>query len=198
MQRFWMTTAASLLVLAAPAMAADEVGDAGETLATAQVVGNVTIINGTLANLGTAPIDDIDLYQIFLSSPTTTTVTVTSNLTADNDSQLFLFDSAGVFLVVDDDSGPGLLPQLDPEDFAGLLAGTYYLGINLFNTDPILAGGVLSGWNRNPVPFQTGPYTINISQDGAVPEPTTWAMILFGFGATGLAMRRRRATLQRA
>ena len=28
---------------------------------------------------------------------------------------------------------------------------------------------------------------------GAVPEPSTWAMMLIGFGATGYAMRRRRA-----
>jgi hypothetical protein len=28
--------------------------------------------------------------------------------------------------------------------------------------------------------------------DGAVPEPGTWAMMLLGFGATGVAMRRRR------
>jgi len=39
--------------------------------------------------------------------------------------------------------------------------------------------------------------TINIQaivpdQHGAVPEPTTWAMMLLGFGGVGLAMRRRR------
>nr|WP_223276762.1 PEPxxWA-CTERM sorting domain-containing protein [Sphingomonas daechungensis] len=27
----------------------------------------------------------------------------------------------------------------------------------------------------------------------AVPEPATWAMMLFGFGAVGLSMRRRKA-----
>lgn len=30
---------------------------------------------------------------------------------------------------------------------------------------------------------------------GAVPEPSTWAMMLFGFGAVGFAMRRRRQKL---
>jgi hypothetical protein len=33
---------------------------------------------------------------------------------------------------------------------------------------------------------------------GAVPEPSTWAMMLLGFGAVGLAIRRRRNSLTRA
>jgi hypothetical protein len=32
------------------------------------------------------------------------------------------------------------------------------------------------------------------AQTGAVPEPSTWAMMLFGFGAVGFAMRRRKDT----
>ncbi|HMI41609.1 MAG TPA: PEPxxWA-CTERM sorting domain-containing protein [Sphingomicrobium sp.] len=36
--------------------------------------------------------------------------------------------------------------------------------------------------------FETDNYTIN----AAVPEPATWATMLFGFGAIGFAMRRRR------
>ena len=38
----------------------------------------------------------------------------------------------------------------------------------------------------NAALFQTGP--------GAVPEPSTWAMMLLGFGAMGVTMRRRRRT----
>ena len=34
--------------------------------------------------------------------------------------------------------------------------------------------------------------SITIRQAAAVPEPATWAMMLFGFGAVGFAMRRRR------
>ena len=32
--------------------------------------------------------------------------------------------------------------------------------------------------------------------NGAVPEPATWAMMLFGFGAVGFGMRRRRSQKQ--
>jgi hypothetical protein len=33
---------------------------------------------------------------------------------------------------------------------------------------------------------------INLAENGAVPEPATWAMMLLGFGAVGAAMRRSR------
>ena len=43
--------------------------------------------------------------------------------------------------------------------------------------------------------FTAGPATLTISRAvAAVPEPGTWAMMLFGFGAVGVAVRRRRST----
>ena len=39
--------------------------------------------------------------------------------------------------------------------------------------------------------------TVQIGDAGAVPEPSTWAMMLLGFGAVGFAMRRRRAHVLR-
>ncbi|HMJ06002.1 MAG TPA: PEPxxWA-CTERM sorting domain-containing protein [Chthoniobacterales bacterium] len=46
--------------------------------------------------------------------------------------------------------------------------------------------------------FGTPNYSLSITS-GAVPEPATWAMMLIGFGAIGLTMRRRKtATLQLA
>ena len=35
-------------------------------------------------------------------------------------------------------------------------------------------------------------YSVTISRVGAVPEPATWALLIFGFGAIGAAMRYRR------
>ena len=40
-----------------------------------------------------------------------------------------------------------------------------------------------------------GGYLDNIRLTAAVPEPSTWAMMLIGFGAIGFSMRRRRKTL---
>jgi len=36
--------------------------------------------------------------------------------------------------------------------------------------------------------------TVNVGSASAVPEPSTWTMLLLGFGALGFAMRRRKQT----
>jgi PEP-CTERM motif len=52
----------------------------------------------------------------------------------------------------------------------------------------------LTGTNRE-VDFQNIGFTANVSAPvNAVPEPATWAMMLFGFGLVGSTMRRRAAT----
>jgi hypothetical protein len=51
----------------------------------------------------------------------------------------------------------------------------------------------LTGTNQQ-VDFQNIGFTANVSVANAVPEPATWAMMLFGFGLVGGTMRRRSAT----
>lgn len=46
-----------------------------------------------------------------------------------------------------------------------------------------------------PISFLDG---VSLQATGGVPEPTTWAMMLLGFGAVGFAARRRTATAVRA
>jgi hypothetical protein len=47
--------------------------------------------------------------------------------------------------------------------------------------------------NNGPRPFDN--YRITIANAvGAVPEPSTWAMMLIGFGAVGASLRRRRVS----
>lgn len=52
----------------------------------------------------------------------------------------------------------------------------------------------LDGPGRNPSGFiLAGSALLNDPGTGGVPEPASWAMLLGGFGLTGLALRRRRA-----
>ena len=62
--------------------------------------------------------------------------------------------------------------------------GRFYDFSHFFGSDLIGISGEVGG----PAQFQFG-----IDQGGAVPEAATWALMLVGFGATGAAMRRRRA-----
>ena len=70
---------------------------------------------------------------------------------------------------------------LDVSSLWGLQAGSLFLGDvqahGLLNGTPLVEGGQLF--------FLTGP--------GAVPEPTTWLTMLVGFGAVGIAARKRQA-----
>jgi hypothetical protein len=166
----------------------NEVGDAGELLATANVAsvaGPLTAISGTLIDLGGGT-DDVDLYQILISNPGAFSVTVNANLSVDNDTRLFLFDAAGSLVLFDEDSGGGFLPQFDAGDLSGS-PGVYYLGFSLFETTPALSGNVLTGWNRAATPFQTGPYTLTLTGAGSIstviPEPGS--VVLFSIVLLG-------------
>ncbi len=44
-------------------------------------------------------------------------------------------------------------------------------------------------------PTSSGPLNFSVKDLGAVPEPATWAMMLVGFGAVGLALRQRKFAL---
>ncbi len=84
-------------------------------------------------------------------------------------------------LAYDDDGGPGSDSLLT----INLMAGVSYFAIatGFANTD----------FGRYSLEI-TGPGTITIGGggQGAVPEPSTWAMIIAGFGIVGGALRRRR------
>jgi len=55
---------------------------------------------------------------------------------------------------------------------------------NLLNTGPVVSNGPLAF-----IPGTTGP------RDGAVPEPSTWALLILGFGVTGVSIRSKRSQL---
>lgn len=193
--------AVSLSLALAPSAKAvtwNEAGDAGELLSTAQVptgVGSLDSISGTLIDLG-GGVDDIDLFKIFINDPANFSVTVTASLSFDNDAQLFLFNSAGNLVLFNDDVDGPLFIQL-PQFNAGELAGAadnYFLGFNLYGTQP--NSDPLTGWNRFPFPFQTGPYTLNLTgasfAQASVPEPSSVALMSLGLAGFGFLRRRNR------
>ena len=83
-------------------------------------------------------------------------------------------------------------------DAFGALTGsttiTMLSNYNIYNLSGLGTFKGLTFFNNNDgagVRFQNMSYN---SVGGAVPEPATWAMMLIGFGAIGLTLRRRRAS----
>nr|WP_207974747.1 PEPxxWA-CTERM sorting domain-containing protein [Parafrankia sp. BMG5.11] len=107
------------------------------------------------------------------------------------------------------DDNPGLFsfsPNANPTDgkettftvldgtlisYVSLKAGTDFKVYQLPTATSISSLGILVGKGNQPdishLSFWTTPNA------PAVPEPATWAMMLFGFGAVGYGMRRRRS-----
>ena len=210
----------SLLVmkpLTALASTWSEFDDAGESLLTADVtvgIGSLTTIDGELIDLG-GEIDDVDLYAISIIDTTAFAVSVTAGLTEDNDGVMWLFDSNGFIVGGEnfsdifpgfDDRGTATapdfcrvptspcLPEFFPGDLAGQPTGIYYLAFSLYETGPVVGPGLpLSGWVRDPNPFQTGPYSLTLSGvEFAQIVPVPPAMLLFASGLAFLGLIRGR------
>jgi hypothetical protein len=79
-------------------------------------------------------------------------------------------------------AGPGLFSVAQTHIVGG---GT---GLFLGATGSFDSSGLLSFLSGRPTVEQTFAGELNLS---AVPEPSTWAMMLLGFGAVGWSMRRR-------
>jgi hypothetical protein len=105
---------------------------------------------------------------------------------------------SSLFQAVASGDGTGLEFSLSNSIFTGPIAGLTYLNGQTFPTTGgtvrvnlsqsfgyAVAGGASFGPNRLG--------TFVIGGTPAVPEPATWAMMLFGFGGLGYAMRRRPA-----
>jgi hypothetical protein len=85
-------------------------------------------------------------------------------------------------------TGTGFLLTGDPNGETGL---EWTLGQVNFNTDGTTSPVIYPGPGG-------GASVLTITPVTAVPEPSAWALMLAGFGALGVALRRRRATLAAA
>lgn len=206
----------------------NEAGDAGQTIGTAQATGlsqplgpgPVATINGTLASP-----TDIDIFQFNVINPFNLEISTVNPITGSAvaphgpgglDTQLFLFDSAGRAVVMNDDA-PGLnvLQSLIPGHnafTAALAAGVYYIAIALAGVDPAninnqllfaMNGGntqavrgpaagtspnTLDHWTGAAFSPEFGAYQINITN---VPD-TGSTLLLIGLAFMGLALLHRR------
>src|SRR4051794_9743534 len=218
---FGFTAAIALSAASLHAQTYTEVGDAGQTVGTAQSTtgsGTLTTIFGNIASA-----TDADLFRITITAPTTFSASTNNPFTDKNfmgpDTQLFLFTSSGVPIYTNNDANGTTVTSTLPAGTTftmSLSPGVYLLGISLFGYDPInlnaqllfaadggqttTVRGPASGINPNTLsnfsgsgdPNFIGAYQIDLTSSAAVPEPSTF--VLATGGAVGLlAWLRRRA-----
>ena len=129
------------MALPANALAATESGDAGDLPGTAQDLAGAPVdaIDGSIAT-GT----DQDLYRVCLEGGGTFSATTVGG--TELDTQLFLFDAAGLGVYGNDDSQAtrqSTLPAL--HELTPTAPGVYLLAITPYNRDPGSAAGAIFG-----------------------------------------------------
>ncbi|WP_218082037.1 DVUA0089 family protein [Anthocerotibacter panamensis] len=168
-------------LLPAYAFSVTEVGDAGETLTTAQVLsgtGPLETISGALSS------NNADLFQIFIDGGNFSATTLPNNAF---NTQLFLFDALGRGVVANDDSS--IQTTGSTLNAIGLSSGIYYLAISGFDYDPTSVNGFifpnnargqrtpqtnspLTGFGqRTTLESDSGFYTLTLSGASGVPVP---------------------------
>jgi hypothetical protein len=173
--------------------------DAGDQLATAQdatIVGSYEIvINGALSN-EPATLDWVDLYRISVNGSQTSAFT-TGGAGLLDDPVLFLFDSLGRGVAMDDESGG--FGQAFLGVLHSLAVGDYYLGIafagmealdgsgasifDTFGSGAVLTATSLASWGGFPFAIDPGVPGSYLLTASSIPEPGTLALALLGLVA---------------
>ncbi len=221
---------AAILVLSAGSLHAQiyaEIGDAGQTLATAQTTG-VTSGQMLISITGTiSGVNDADMFIFTLTSPMTFSASTVNGLTL-VDTALFLFRSNGTGVYTNDDANGTTLQSTLPAGTGftiSLSPGVYFLGISLSGNEPInlnsqlLFNGFPGGDSTavrgpaagiNPATHsnfnglagfaEMGAYQINLTgaaTASAIPEPSTTALSAVAMTILFLAWKRRQQKLRR-
>ena len=192
-----------------PAIAAPvvETPDAGDTLATAQDVrafGFELQISGGLSNETTSP-DRVDMYQVSHGNYPRFVASTAAGPGLLDDPVLFLFNSSGVGVAMDDESGG--FAQALIRLVSVLSQGDYFLaiafaGMEAFDTngasifDTFGSGAVsslnpLASWGGSPFaldPAVPGSYQLSVLN---VDEPGTLVLVALALAAVGRVQRRR-------
>jgi len=146
-----------------------EVGDAGSLPATAEVttgIGALTAIHGTL---DPATADIADMYKIFVTGGGTFSATTVGG--ASFDTELYLFDSAGIGIYANDDVTGFLGPSTLPAGMAltPIASGLYYLAISQCCFEPSNGSGAIfnASFDHNAI--------VGATQSGGALPITTYA-----------------------
>ena len=198
-----------------------ESGDAGQTLATSQLSAGSAYITSIQGSLLTTPSNDYaDMFRIYLYAGSIfSATTIASDFNFNNfDTSLFLFDSAGMGLLANDDD-PDVGPTSTIYNFVVAASGYYYLAIAGAGYTPVSAGGSifgsligqdqagpagpggaqsLSGWQS--ISNEGDAYEIVLADAFAGPTvqtdlPEPGSLLLLGLGAAGLISRLRRPAI---
>ncbi|HYR84221.1 MAG TPA: DVUA0089 family protein [Terriglobia bacterium] len=188
----------------ADSFAWNELGSAGNLPGAANITvggGSLQQINGNLLD-----VTEVDMFQITITDFLNFSATALAGLDMVDDPQLFLFDSAGLAVYMNDD-GPGLGSQSELPSgsaFGPTSAGLYYLAIGWFDNEPFSATGrmfddgtgtngpgigglsTILSWNNDAIGRDDLPTGYSIQLTGAsyaVPEPATLLLL-----TTGLAL----------
>jgi hypothetical protein len=202
------------------ALTVTELGDAGQSLASAQVTSGVGALSHVVGSIGAT--NDVDLFLITITDPHFFSATTVNPASGDRDTQIFLLTAAGAPVYANDDTpdGSSLLSTLPVGDRNGpLTPGRYLLGISLSGVDPanvnaqlLFAPLIASTDVRGPASSlqpaslgsfagdgyaPIGAYDIQLTgaAAAAVPEPGTALMFLSAglLCAVGAARRAHRA-----
>jgi len=116
-----------------------EVGDAGDLPGTAQLTVGTNPLTAITGAIGTST--DADMYRIHISNPAAFSATTVGTVGTLGDTQLFLFDLAGMGVYANDDN-VGTRSTLPAGNINGpTTVGDYFIVITSWDTDPTSVGG---------------------------------------------------------
>ena len=160
---------------------------AGRLPPTAEIVDAPDTVDSIVGNLN--ELTEVDMYAVLLSDPPTFSARTLESPFNVSDPQLFLFDSSGHGVYMNDDGdGMGSQSFLEPgHPFGPTSPGLYYLAIGWWDNEPLSALGLIFAGDpgtNGPDPIGGGDPVESWNDDvlGRIDLPTAYQIELTGVG----------------